>query len=369
MREIIRAILASPVPVLMYVSPSGARAASAGTFMMYASHIAAMAPGTNTGAAHPVNLGGERRGADEGEPDPGIAKATEDAAALIRSLAAARGRSVEWAEKAVRQSLAYSADEALAHELVEVVARDRLELLETLDGTPIQRVDGRTQVLRSSDATLITIEPTWAERVLAVIADPQVAYLLLMFGFLGIVFELMSPGAIVPGVAGGISLLLAFYALSVLPVNWVGVLLILVGIALLMAEALVTSYGLLALAGIVSLVLGSLILVDTPVPAWRVGWDVILPSVAVLAAASLLLLSRALQVRRATAKTGLEAMIGEIGEVTQPIERGQAEGKIFVHGEYWTATADEPIPGGAKVRVKRIEGSRLRVAPADLVVT
>jgi membrane-bound serine protease (ClpP class) len=238
-----------------------------------------------------------------------------------------------------------------------------------LDGTTIERFDGRKQVLRLADAEIITVEKTFAERVLMVIADPQVAYLLLMLGFLGIMVEVMSPGIVVPGVGGGISVLLALYAFSVLPVNSAGLLLIALGVGLLVAEAFVTSYGLLTLGGAVTLVLGSLMLVDTPIPAWRIGWGLVLPTVVVLVAASFFLLSRVWRLRRAKAKSGLDAIVGEVGELATAIERSHGEGTVFVHGEYWTATADEPVQSGAKVRVERVEGTRLRIAPIDLVPT
>ena len=363
------AIIRSEVPVVVYVTPAGARAASAGFFLLMAADIGAMAPGTNAGAAHPVAIGRESGQQEAKGGDPAIAKAAEDAAALVRSLAAARGRSVEWAEKAVRESLSYSADEARGHRLVELVAGNRGALLAKLDGATVRRFDGRAQVLRLAGAELVRVNRTLAERVSMVIADPQVAYLLLMLGFLGLMVELMSPGAIVPGVGGGISMLLALYAFSVLPVNWAAFLLIGVGVGLLVAEAFVTSYGLLTLGGAVSLVLGSFMLINSPAPGWRIGWELIIPTVVVLAAASLFLMSRAWRLRRAKAKTGLDAMVGGIGELTNGIERGQGEGRIFVHGEYWTAIADEPVPGGAKVRVEGVEGSRLRVAPVNRVPT
>jgi membrane-bound serine protease (ClpP class) len=374
LRSMTTAITSSDAPVAVFVTPAGARAASAGFFLMLAADVAAMAPGTNAGAAHPVAIGDRRageRGPDrDGAPEhtePAIAKAVEDAAALARSLASARGRSVEHAEQAVKQSRSYSAGEALRHDLADVMAEDRSALLSKLDGWKIQRFDGRSETLRLTGVAVAEVEPTIAERVLMVIADPQVAYLLLMLGMFGLMVELLHPGGIVPGVAGGISVLLGFYAFSVLPVNWAGILLIAVGIGLLVVEAFVTSYGLMTLAGLASVVLGSLILVDAPMPGGGLGVGVVLPTVAVLGMASALLISRVWRLHRAPPSTGLEAMIGETGDLTGEIAEGRGEGKVFVHGEYWAAISDGPLPRGARVRVQRVEGSRLRVAPADSV--
>jgi membrane-bound serine protease (ClpP class) len=220
-------------------------------------------------------------------------------------------------------------------------------------------------VLELSRAELERLQPTIAERLLMVIADPQIAYLLMMLGMLGLLIELSHPGAIVPGVVGGVSLLLALYALSVLPVNWAGALLIALGIALLVAEAFVTSYGALALAGIASFVLGSMILVDVPAPGSGVGLSLIIPAAAVLAAVSLLLLGRALGLRKAPPRTGLEGMLGETGELVSPIDEGSDQGRVFVHGELWAATAERPLPSGTKVVIEAVEGTRLRVVPAE----
>ncbi|NUP13483.1 MAG: nodulation protein NfeD [Polyangiaceae bacterium] len=364
LRSMTTAITQSRVPVAVYVTPAGARAASAGFFLLISADVAAMAPGTNTGAAHPVALGGP--GPKDSEQDVGTAKATEDAAALIRALAEKRGRSVEWAEKAVRESSSYSAEEAVEHELVEIVAPDRAALITELDGRRVTRFDGSTQTLQLRGADIYVVEQTFAERVLTVIADPQVAYLLLLLGLLGLMVELMSPGAVVPGVVGGLFVLLALYALSVLPVNWAGVLLMALGAGLLVAEAYVTSYGALSIGGVASFILGSLILIETPIPSARIGLGLVLPAAIVLTAASVLLLSRVLRLRKARLQSGLEAMVGEIGEVARSIEERRGEGKVFVHGEYWTATSAEPLARGEKVRVERVEGNRLHVASVRL---
>jgi membrane-bound serine protease (ClpP class) len=361
LREMTTAITTSSVPVAVYVAPAGARAASAGFFLLIAADVAAMAPGTNAGAAHPVAVGQQPQQADKAMSE----KAVEDAAALIRALADQRGRSVEKAELAVTKSRSYTAAEAQQHGLVDTVAENLDGLLARLDGESVRRFDGRVERLDLGGTQLRRLELTFAERVLMVIADPQIAYLLLMFGMLGLLFELTNPGAIVPGVIGAVSLLLALYGLSVLPVNWAGALLIVLGIALLIAEALVTSYGLLALAGVASFVLGSLVLVDVPGLGGGVGLELIIPSAAVLGVVSLLLLGRALRLRRAPHRTGLEGMIGEVGELVTPIGEGSADGRVFVHGEYWNATALQSLPSGARVRIDAIEGSRLRVAPVE----
>lgn len=362
LRSMTTAITGSGVPVAVYVAPPGARAASAGFFLLMAADVAAMAPGTNAGAAHPVALGGK---SGPGQDDTALTKATEDAAALIRALASQRGRSVEWAERAVRESRSYSAEEAEKLGLIERIAPNRAELLRALDGRTIRRFDGRPHVLELQNATLHEVERTLAERLLTVIADPQVAYLLMLLGLLGLAAELLSPGAVVPGVIGGVSLLLAFYGFSILPVSWTGILLIVVGIGLLVAEAFVASWGLLGLTGAACFVLGSLMLVDSPLPGARIGLGLVLPAAVLLALISLFLVSRVLRARRARPITGLEALVGEVGELIEGIEPDRAEGRVFVHGEYWTAIAEQPLPGGSRVRVAGVEGRRLLVRPAS----
>lgn len=360
LRAMTSAITAARVPVAVYVTPPGSRAASAGFFLLMAADVAAMAPGTNAGAAHPVSLGGD---ADD-EPAPGLKKAVEDTAALVRALAVARGRPVKAAEDAVRDARSYSAEEARDARLVELVARDRQELLAALHGRTVVRFDGSRTELSLRPVEVVVVGPTLAERVLAVIAHPQVAYLLMMAGLLGLMVELLHPGVVLPGVVGAISLLLALYAFSVLPVNWAGLLLIVVGLGLFVAEAFVASYGLLALAGLASFVLGSLMLVDEPIPSLRVKLGLILPTAILLGGTTLFLLSRGLRARRAPHRSGARALVGEVGEVTDDI-RKDAEGRVFVHGEYWAATANDPLQQGRRVRIERVEGLRLRVAPVD----
>jgi membrane-bound serine protease (ClpP class) len=357
-REMTSAILASPVPVVVYVAPSGARAASAGFFLVLASDVAAMAPGTNTGAAHPVSIGGS----DE-KAAPELDKAAKDAAALARSLAEHRRRPVKAAEKAVLESASYSADEAHAAGLVEVIASDRTQLVERLDGRPVLRFDGTTQTLALRGAVITVVDRTLSERVLGVIASPQVAYLLLMLGAIGLLIELTSPGLIVPGVAGAIALLLGVYGFSILPVTLIGGLLIAVGLALLVAEVFVTSFGVLAIAGIASFIVGSLMLVEAPVPELAIGPEVVVPVGLVLAGIVALLAVRAARARHQRVRSGVEAMVGEHGTAISPIDP-EHDGKVFVHGEYWNATSVHAIAKGAGVRVDAIDvGLRLRVSP------
>jgi membrane-bound serine protease (ClpP class) len=355
LRQMTTEITGARRPVVVYVTPTGAQAASAGFFLLMAADVAAMAPGTNAGAAHPV--GGE--GAELAKT---IAeKITNDAAALIRSLATQRGRSAEWAEKAVRESASYTEREALEKKLVDVVANDRGELLKWLDGRTVKRFDGRPEKLDTSAPEIVVVGPNAGDKLLSVIAHPNVAYLLLLLGLVGIYFELSHPGVILPGVLGGVAILLALFALSVLPVNYVGVLLILLGIGFFVLEVKVASYGLLTVAGLVSFIFGSLMLVRSPFPALRVGLAVVLPTAVAVALVVMFLLARVLRSHRRPPLTGAEGLVGEVGEVSLALD---PVGKVFVHGEYWNAYARNPVPAGARVRVVRIDGKNLEVEPA-----
>ncbi|MDX2091552.1 MAG: nodulation protein NfeD [Kofleriaceae bacterium] len=368
LRSMTSAILGSTVPVAVYVTPSGARAASAGFFLLLAADIAAMAPGTNTGAAHPVEVGPSQREtpseetSDDQARDASLDKAVEDAAALARSLAEARQRPAGPAAKAVIESASYTAGEARALGLIDMIATDRPQLLAELDGRTVTRFDGRRQTLRLHGAEIVVVERTVAERVLGVIASPQVAYLLVTLGVIAILFELMSPGFFVPGIAGVISTLLGLYGLSVLPVRVSGALMIAAGLVLLVAEVFITSYGVLALAGLTCFVIGSLILVDVAAPELAIGPEVVAPVTVVLAVVVAFLAIRAVRTRRLRVQSGLEAMIGAHGRVAVAIAPAH-DGKVFVHGEYWTATASLPVPEGAHVRIDAIEGLRLQVSP------
>lgn len=367
LRAMTSAILASPVPVVVYVTPSGARAASAGFFLLLAADVAAMAPGTNTGAAHPVSIGTPPQRDDDRDDrtraaDVPIDKAVKDAAALARSLAERRKRSVELAEQAVEKSASFTAEEARAQGLVDVVAVDRAQLLRDIDGRTVTRFDGGTQTLELTGSEVVTVERTLAERVLTVIASPEIAYLLLMLGAIGIFIELTTPGGFVPGIVGTFAVLLGLYGMSVLPVTVTGALLVIVGLALLVAEVFVTSYGVLATVGLAAFVIGSLILVDTPVPELQIGPEVVIPSALVLAGVIAVLAIRALRSRHEPAQSGAEAMLGETGDVVDDIAPDH-DGTVFVHGELWTASARLPVSPGEKVRVDAVEGLRLRVSP------
>jgi membrane-bound serine protease (ClpP class) len=352
LRQMTSAITSAKRPVVVYVTPAGAQAASAGFFLLVAADVAAMAPGTNAGAAHPVGGEGQELGKTIGE------KVTNDAAALIRSLAEQRGRSTEWAEKAVRESLSYTATEALNKHLIDFIAQDRGALLKDLDGRAVKRFDGREEVLHLDAPEVVSVAPSLTDRLLSVIAHPNIAYILFMLGLVGLYFELSHPGAVLPGVVGGISLVLALFALSVLPVNYVGLLLIILAIVFFVLEVKVTSYGLLTVAGLVSFVLGSMMLINSPIPALRVSLSVILPTALAVAVVVIFLLTRVVRAHRKKPITGAEGLIGEIGKVVRELS---PEGKIFVHGEYWGAVARGPIAAGTLVRVVRVSGRRLEV--------
>jgi membrane-bound serine protease (ClpP class) len=357
-RDINAAIIAARTPVAVFVGPSGGRAASAGFLITMAADIAAMAPGTHIGAAHPVSGNGEEIGEVMSK------KMTSDIAGYARTLAAQRHRNVELVEKAVTESATYTEQEALAATppLIDLVVPSVPELLQKLDGRTIRRFDGREQTLHTAGAQVRTVAMTFAQRLLSALAHPQIAYLLLMLGTLGVTVELWSPGAILPGVAGGICLLLAFFAFQVLPVSVAGVLLILFGIVLLILEVKVTSFGLLAVGGLVSLFLGSMMLVDSPLPELQVGLRTILPVTIAIAAIILFLVRLAVQAQRTRPTTGTAGMLDETGVALSAIEPG-GTGRVRTRGEIWTATADVPIHAGDAVRVVDIRGLLLRVRP------
>lgn len=363
MRIIIKAIQASRVPVATFVSPSGSRAASAGTFITLASHIAAMAPGTNIGAAHPVNLTGGTPPGRDGKKSPMEEKITNDAAAYIRSLAESRGRNAQWAEKAVVQSLSISALEAKKLGVIDLVASDLEALLLAIDGREIPLGD-TTVVLSTRDRPRLRTEMTPRQRILNTISDPNIAYILMMIGLVGLYFELSNPGLILPGVLGGISLILALYAMQTLPINYAGLLLILLSGVLFIAEANTPSMGLLATAGVVSLFLGSVMLIDSEDPAMQISNMVLVPTLimGILLALGTLYLANEMRKRRAV--TGLEGMIGAEGVVQDPVVPGQPGGRIRVHGELWDAESEEPLAEGERVRVEQVRGLKLKVKKA-----
>lgn len=355
MRAICQRLLNAEVPVVVYVAPTGARAASAGVFVTMAAHVAAMAPATNIGAAHPVALGG-------GSDAESMRKITNDAAAFARSIAAARGRNAEWAEKAVRQSVSITEGEAVKLRVVDVVAESVPELLERIDGRTVKTVRG-TVTLATRGAPLHPIEVGLRDRILNVITDPNVAYILMMLGMLGIFFELSNPGAILPGVIGGIALILAFFALQSLPINYAGLLLILFGLALLIAEIKVVSHGVLAIGGIVSMSLGSLMLFDAPEVDVRVSWWVILPTVGTTAVLFLFVIAAGVRALATRSVLGAPALVGQTG-----VARGTLapEGPVLVQGELWRAVArGGSLQEGDRVRVARVQGLTLTVEKVE----
>ena len=357
MREIIEKILNAETPVVVYVAPSGARAASAGFLIAISADVAAMAPGTNMGAAHPVAGSGQ-------EMDETMSKKVEsDAAAYVRSIAAKRGRPVELAEKGVIESQSWTETEALEVGLIDYVAATEDELLEQLDGKTVTRFDGDEVVLNTKGQTVVAFEMRWPQRILSVIAHPNVAYILMALGMMGLYFELANPGAVLPGVIGAISLILAFFALQVLPVNYAGVLLLLVGMGLIIAEAFTPAFGVLGLGGIAALILGSLMLFKeqtVPTPALQLGWTVILPVVVTLVVVFGFLARLVIISMKRKPVTGDQGLIGLVGTASTDID---GRGKIFVHGEYWDALSQAKIAQGARVQVTRIDGLVLRVEP------
>ncbi len=358
MRDIIKAIFASPVPVVVYVAPAGSRAASAGVFIAYSAHVAAMAPGTNMGSAHPVAMGGK-------EMDETMMKKVEnDAAAYIKSIAKKRGRNAEWAEKAVRESVNITADEAMKLKVIDMIAVDMNSLLEKLDGRTIDLQIG-TKTLETKDVEITITEMGVRHRVLRAITNPNVAYVLMMIGMAGLYFELSNPGAIFPGVAGAISLILAFYAFQTLPVNYAGMMLIGLAAVFFIVEIQVASYGFLTLAGLVSLTLGSLMLFESPEPFMRVSLSVIIPTLILTAGFFVMIVYWAVGIRKKAVVSGESAMVGEMGTALSDIGPKSVhgpEGMVFVAGEYWKAESNDPVKKDEKVRVTSVDGLKLTVS-------
>ena len=368
MRQMIKAILASPVPVATYVAPSGARAASAGTYILYASHVAAMAPGTNLGAATPVQIGGSPGApkddkAKGGDDETLARKQVNDAAAYIRGLAQLRGRNADWAEKAVREAVSLSASEALRLNVIDQVADDLPALLRKLDGKTLEAA-GQPHQLNTAGASLVEHLPDWRTRVLAVITNPSVALILIMIGVYGLLFEFMSPGSTVGGVVGGICLLLALYALQLLPVSFAGVALIVLGIAFMIAEAFLPSFGVVGFGGIVAFVVGALILIDTDAP----GFGIPLALIGTLAVLSALLiggvLGMALKARQRALVSGDAGLVGSLVPVTQVMAGNPFRGVVLAQGEQWQVQCATPLQAGQNVRVTARHGVMLDVSAA-----
>lgn len=367
LRDMNRDILASPIPVVTYVAPSGAQAASAGTYIVYASHLAAMAPGTNLGAATPIQMGGapslpagdKDKNAEPKPPDPGSEKALNDAIAYIRSLADLQGRNADWGESAVREAASLPARAALEQNVVEIIAVDTADLLRQADGRTVQ-LAGQPHVLHTAHLTVETIEPDWRTRLLGTLTNPNLAYILLLLGIYGIIFELMSPGAVFPGVIGAVSLITALLALNMLPITYAGIGLLLLGVALMIGEAFVSSFGILGLAGVTSFVFGSVLLFDHDI----VGFTLSLPLIISASAVSLLLLAivftAAFRAHRRPAVTGDDGFVGKHAIV----ERWQGDtGIVRFRGELWQATATSSLLPEQTVYITGRSGLTLTVKP------
>jgi membrane-bound serine protease (ClpP class) len=361
MRNIVKTMLASPVPVVVYVAPSGSRAASAGVFLTMAAHVAAMAPGTNIGSASPVSMMGASMDSTMSK------KVTNDAVAYLQGLAKERGRNVAWAERFVVDADNIPADEALSENVIDLVATSRAELLQALDGRVVRLPSG-DRTLALSPADLLERPMSWRLRILSALANPTVAYMLLLLGVYGIFFELSNPGSILPGVLGSIAILMALFAFQALPVNYAGLALILLAVVLFILEIYVTSFGLLSIGGIASLVLGSMLLFDSGEDWARLSLRVVVPTVAVTGGFFALCVWLAIKGQRKPVVTGAQAMVGESGRVLEALAGDGAEGKVVFHGEIWRAVSEVPVAAGDRVRVVAIEGRVARVEGESTVV-
>lgn len=370
MRSIIKNIINSPVPVVTYVAPGGARAASAGTYILYASHIAAMAPGTNVGAATPVQLGGVSplgSGDKEGRRqsnDNGNAmrhKVINDAVAYIQGLAQMRGRNQTWAERAVRDAASLSASAALDKHVIDIVATGMGDLLQQIDGRQVM-VQGTARTLHSAGMPVLPLEPDWRNRLLGVITNPNVAYILLLIGVYGLIFEFSSPGAIVPGTVGAISLLLALYAFQLLPISYAGLGLLLLGVALMVAEAYQPSFGILGIGGATAFVIGSIILMDTEAPGYGIHISVIITFTLASVLLFVVIIGMALKARRRPVVSGLEELVGGVATA---IDDFDGDGRVVIHSERWNASSESPVSKGQQLRVTGIKGLVLTVEPIN----
>lgn len=394
-RGIVKRLMNAKVPVVVYVAPSGSRAGSAGVFITLASHVAAMAPSTNIGAAHPVAMGGDSgpgkklirrvtRAIEEGddtarkrkdgksgpsqeeiveeeERDPMSEKILNDTVAWVSAIAKARNRNEAWAKKAVTESFSITESEALKEHIIDLVARDVPDLLSQLNGRKVSLSEGEV-TLDTANAEIIRMPLSRRQEFLATITHPNIAYLLMMFGVLGLIFEFTHPGLNIPGVAGLICILLALYSFQALPLNYTGVALAVLGIVLFIAELTIVSHGLLAIGGVIALTLGSLMLIESPDQSLHVSLQVILPVVGTFAALVLLVLQRAVRIWRKRPATGSQGLIGEIGFAATDLK---PEGTVFVHGEHWSATASKPVKKGERIKIKRVEGLHIFVESAD----
>ncbi|HXH49301.1 MAG TPA: nodulation protein NfeD [Terriglobia bacterium] len=356
MREIIRAVMNSRVPVITYVYPSGSRAASAGFFILLAGDIAVMAPGTNTGAAHPVMIGGLGVGKTE------ETKVLNDSAAFIRSIADTRGRNEKMAEDGVRQSISLTDQEALKNNLINAIANSPEDIFKEFDGKTIKRSDGSETVLKLAGARIVPYQMPWFKRILSWVANPNIAFILGAIGVLGLYIEFTHPGGILPGVAGAIALVLSLFGFHLMPINYAGVALILIGLALFGLEAAYTSHGILAAGGIAAMIFGSMILINSPWPGTRIYITTVLSVVVPLAVITVVLMRFAWKATRSKAVTGEEGLVNSIGVARTDLN---PEGKVLVHGELWDARAEQHIPPGGRVRVRKVEGFTLHVEPVE----
>jgi len=350
-KTIIKEMINAKLPVVVYVAPSGSSASSAGALITVAADVAAMAPGTNIGAAHPVAGGGQEIGESMSE------KIINDLTAYIRSIVVKKGRNAEWAEQAIRESVSITAKEALEIKVIEIIADSLPDLLEKLHGRQVEK-EGRNFTLETKGAQIEKILPGLRFKILDVVANPNIAYILMMIGGIGIMMELYNPGLIFPGVVGGICLLLSFFALQVLPVNYVGIMLIILSVILFILELKIASFGLLSLGAIISLTLGSIMLFDTGETAMRVSWSVIIPMVSMVSAFFIFALGLVVKAWLKQPRTGKQGLIGEVGVALTNLD---TEGKVAIHGEYWNANADGHILKGEKVRVIRVDDLCLKV--------
>jgi membrane-bound serine protease (ClpP class) len=352
MRKITKRILNTKIPVVIYVAPKGARAASAGVFILYASHIAAMAPGTNVGAAHPVNMGAEK------VDSVMLEKVTNDAVAYLVAIAKERGRNEKWAERAVRESASIDAETALKMNVCDIIADDTDDLIKKLDGREV-KVKDKFYTLKTESISVKNIMMTLKEQLLLLLTNPNIAYILLLLGIYGLFFELQNPGMIFPGVVGSICIILGFYALHLMPVNYAGVALIILSAILFILEIYITSHGLLTIGGIISLVFGSLILFESDMPFLRISWEVIVIVVVIIAAFIIFLLSMGIHAQFKKKFSGREGIVDKIGTARTDI--GPSGGTIFVHGEYWNAISSKPIKKGSKVKIIGVKDMVLEV--------